>query len=241
MNNNNFIVVVVLLAVTATACRQKRQPTRVEEPNPQSPDLGNVDERVSDLQRYAVELTALSKNLPGRDKSEDRRLLADSFDRATSALTLLMGPEPHGAFRQQLRIIDNVRRDVRSGNASDATVDSGMRSIYNALVGIRDRLFATDDRVRGQLDTLRDRVDDLDSVRGPLHSVAVASAYQASAAVIETMSAGLEGRAAEAATTQATTLSAEERQMLDQRRETAQAREAEGGQRGKQAPTQPQP
>jgi hypothetical protein len=183
---NRFVAVVILFAV-AIGCRPKSQPTRVPEANPAATNMVSVDDRISELQKYSVQLTAVTKNLPGRDQSEDRQLLADGFDHAVSALALLMGPEPHGAFRQQLRIIDNVRRDVRSGSATDATVDSGVRSVFNALIGVRERLFVTDQRVGPQLDNLRDRVLDLDSVRGPLHSVAVASAFQAAAATIETM------------------------------------------------------
>ena len=187
-------IIIILSIVVSAGCQPKSKPTRV--PEPTSPSSGNVshDDRISDLERFSVELTALTKSLPGRDVTEDRQLLADAFDRASSALTQLMGPEPHGAFRQQLRVIDNVRQDVRGGNASDATVDSGLRAVFNALVGVRERLFPTDTNVRGDLDKLRDKVLDLDAVRGPLHSVAVASAFQSSASTIETMRTQLQNR-----------------------------------------------
>src|SRR5688572_20266924 len=117
MKFHHFIVVVALSAMLSLGCRPKSSP-RPFEPNPQPSDMADASKQISDLQRYSVELTTVSKNLPGRDPKEDRQLLADAFDRATSALTLLMGPEPHGAFRQQLRIIDSVRNDVRAGSAS---------------------------------------------------------------------------------------------------------------------------
>jgi hypothetical protein len=204
MNRNQFIVV-VSLASLLLGCRPKSRGTHVPEPNPPASNTTSADERISDLERYSVELSALSKSLPGRDEAENRQVLGDAFDRATSALSLLMGPQPGGSFRQQLRIIDNVRRDVRSGSTSEATIDSGIRAIFNALIGVRDRLFATDVNVRGDLDNLRDKVLELDAVRGPLHQVSVAAAYQAAAATIETMRKELQNRvAASVPTTQPT-------------------------------------
>jgi hypothetical protein len=195
MDRIQFIIIAALACGLALpGCRPRSQPQPPAEPTPHAAEMSTVSNRVDELHKLSEELNRLAGELPGREKSDDRRMLAETLDRTQSALALLMGPEPHGAFRQQLRILDNVRRDVRSGSASDATIDSGLRSVYNALVGIRQRLFATDDRVRGQLDTLRQRVDDLDSVRGPLHSVNVASVMQSAAEVIATMTAALEGR-----------------------------------------------
>src|SRR6266511_1306505 len=111
-------IILVLLSVALLGCRPKSRATRIPEPNPQATNMTDVGERITELQKLSVELSALAKNLPGRDPTEDRQLLGNSFDRASSALALLMGPQPHGGFRQQLRIIENVRRDVRAGTAT---------------------------------------------------------------------------------------------------------------------------
>jgi hypothetical protein len=193
MKRSQFVAVNVI-ALVMCGCSPKKQSTHVPQPNPSSREMSDVDARLDEMEKHSAELTAVTKELPGRDQAEDRKLLSDSFDRAASMLTLLMGPRPQGAFRQQLRIIDKVRQDIRAGSTSDATVDSGMRAVFNALVGIRERLFPADARVSAQLDTLRDRVADLDSVRGPLHRVAVADAFQSAAAVVETMRTELADR-----------------------------------------------
>jgi hypothetical protein len=198
-------IIIVLSIAALVGCQSKSKSTRVPETSTPSEKVVSTDDRISDLERYSVELSAVTKNLPGRDATEDRQLLGDAFDRASSTLTLLMGPEPNGAFRQQLHVIDNVRQDIRAGRAVDATVDSGLRAVFNALVGVRERLFPTDERVNGDLNQLRDKVLDLDAVRGPLHSVAVASAFQSAATSIETMRAELQNRfAAAGPTTQPT-------------------------------------
>ena len=162
----------------------------------------------SELRKRAAEFTAAAKALPGSNDSKDRRLSETAFERTTAVLSLLAGPKPNGGFRQDQRIIEMIRQQLRTapaGMAMDPAVDTGLRAIYNSLVNLRERWFPVDRSVGAQLDTLRDRVADLDSVRGPLHSVAAADCFVAAAALTETMAAQLEGRItsnADAAATQ---------------------------------------
>src|SRR5688572_18539063 len=119
MKFHHFIVVVALSAMLSLGCRPKSSP-RPSEPNPQPSDMADASKQISDLQRYSVEPSTVSKTLPGREPDEDRQLLADAFDRATRALTLLIDHEPHGAFPQQLTISDSDRNEVRAGPTSEA-------------------------------------------------------------------------------------------------------------------------
>src|SRR5205823_14630946 len=58
----------------------------------------------------------------------------------------------------------------------------------------RERLFPNDEKIRSQLDTLRRRLADLDTVRGPIQSLVVAQAFGSAANVIDTMSGELDAR-----------------------------------------------
>jgi hypothetical protein len=172
--------------------------------------MDDLDERISELRSAASQLAAIVKELPGRNSTDDRTLTASAFDRAGAAVTLLGGPTPGGALRQQLRIIDNVREHLRNSAVDmsyDPNVDTGIRSLANALGHVRDRLFPSDSGMSKQLDTLADRVSDLDAVRGPLHAAAAARAFAAASGVITSMADQLQGRAggAPAAASQATT------------------------------------
>jgi hypothetical protein len=198
MIRNQFLLLACLFAI-ATACAPKKTPTHAStEPNPMSPVLSDMTQRMDELQKASNEFSAVAKQLPGRDSTRDRTLSADAFDRASSALVILGGPTPGGAFRQNLRIMDDTRQHL-SNNPVDATydptIDTGLRALNNALIDVATHLFPNDAEVRKLLDAAAARVDDLDTVRGPLHALAASHVFRATADVIETMSQKLQGRA----------------------------------------------
>ena len=159
--------------------------------------MTDTNTRMSELRKRSRELSEATQQLPGRAAADDRKLVADAFGKAAASLELLGGPNPGGAYRQQLRIIENTRNFLGSGAAGvapDPSVDTGLRSMENALAGVRERLFPNDEKIRSQLDTLRTRLADLDTVRGPIHSLVVARAFGSAANVIDTMSGELDAR-----------------------------------------------
>jgi hypothetical protein len=184
-------------AFVLTGCGPKKQPTRTTtQPNPQPEVMTNTDTRMSELRQRSQELNQAAQQLPGRAAADDRRLVADAFGKAAASLELLGGPQPGGAFRQQLRIVENTR-DFLGSSASvapDPSIDTGLRSIENALGGVREQLFPNDPKVKSQLENFRTRLAELDSVRGPIHSLVVAQAFQSAANVIDTMSSELDVR-----------------------------------------------
>jgi DNA repair exonuclease SbcCD ATPase subunit len=192
--------------VAVSGCGPKKNPTRTStasarekagEPNPQSGVNSDVDTRMTELRQKSQELTAATQQLPGRASADDRKLVADAFAKAASSLELLGGPQPGGAFRQQLRIVENTKAFLNSSNANapaDPSVDTGLRSIESALTSVRERLFPNDEKVKSQIDALRTRLSELDSVRGPIHSLVVAQAFQSASSVIDTMSQELDAR-----------------------------------------------
>lgn len=206
MNDTKLIRLAGILVVglLACGCRPKKQPTMSPPPNPQSPAYGNVDQRMSELQQRGTELTQVAQQLPGRTSEDDRRLVVAAFDRAAAALELLGGPNPPGSFRQALRIVDNTRQQLSSGSAaSDAAIDSGLRAIHNALIDVRQRAFPDDADVQKLQDELRNRISELDRVRGPMHTVVVGHAFVATSNVINRMAGEFEERNAPAQPQQA--------------------------------------
>jgi hypothetical protein len=160
--------------------------------------MSNVDARMSELRQHATELSQSAQQLPGRSTADDRKLVADAFAKASSSLELLGGPQPGGAFRQQLRIIENTRSFLASPStasvAPDPSVDTGLRSMENALTSVRERLFPDDPKIKGEIDALRSRLGELDTVRGPIHSLIVAQAFVSAANVVNTMAGELDAR-----------------------------------------------
>jgi hypothetical protein len=189
-------ITIVACGFAVVACAKKPPAPPVSADVPATTD--DVAARVSELRRKAQELTAAAQQLPG-SVEEDRRLVAEAFARSSEALQLLAGPDPDGAFRQQIRIIDNTRTFLQSGMtkevSADPSIDSGLRSIENALSNTHAQLFPGDDKIRPGLDALRMRIAELDTVRGPLHAAVVAQAFQSAAAVVDTMAATLDARA----------------------------------------------
>jgi hypothetical protein len=160
--------------------------------------MTDADVRMSELRKRAQELTNVTQQLPAEPDATNRALVADAFGKASSALELLGGPTPGGAFRQQLRIIENTRTFLKSGS-NDVSIapstDSGLRSLESALTSVRERLFQNDDKVRAEIETLRAKLAQLDNSRGAMHSVAVAEAFKSAANVVDTMSTELDSRA----------------------------------------------
>ena len=188
----------VAACVMAVGCTPKKQPTRTAQPNPQSNSMADAEARMSELRKRSEELKSVTQQLPAEPAEANRKLVADAFGKASSALELLGGPTPGGAFRQQLRIIENTRTFLQTGSADVSvapSTDSGLRSLESALTSVRERLFQNDDKVRTQIEQLRVKLVDLDNARGGLHSVAVAEAFKSAASVVDTMSAELDSRA----------------------------------------------
>ncbi len=134
--------------------------------------------------------------LVGHADDEGRRAFADSFHRLASVLKLLEGEQPGGAFQQQLRIIERAAAQIggRSAAAVEPTIDSAVRAAANALSHIKAEQFSDDQEVQKRFDALRPRVDELDSVRGPLHGLVAAQAFDAIGQVVERMSEIVDSR-----------------------------------------------
>ena len=201
------VLVIVALGAMAAGCGPKEHPTRTggseaDRPSVDSPVPTDPRQRLEELGRRATELQQVASRMPGQNAAQDRQLAAEAFEKSAASLELLAGPSPGGAFRQQLRIIDNTRNFLRRGGedvAPEPAVDAGLRSVYRALVGVSQRLFPDDARVQAQLDALSNRLGELDAVRGPLHALVVSQAFEATSKVVDAMARELSGRSSETA------------------------------------------
>ena len=181
----------LVLAVSVIGCAQKTAPTRVDgTPGLESPVSADPNQRANQLRQSVSALEETVAQMPGRDRGADRELAADAFANASTALEQLGGPNPPGAFRQQLRIIENTRDFLQSSRdeiSTDPSVDSGLRSLYAALESVRNRLFREDKDIDARLSALSSRLGELDSVRGPLHSLVVAQAFDEASKIMDAM------------------------------------------------------
>src|SRR5256885_12049810 len=109
-------VVIGGFVVVGAGCGPKKQPTRTAaKPNLQSEVMTDTNTRMSELRRRSRDFSEATQQLPGRAAADDRKLVADAFGKAAASLELLGGPNPGGAYRQQLRIIENTRNFLGSG------------------------------------------------------------------------------------------------------------------------------
>lgn len=162
----------------------------VPQPNPQPDVAVDVDQRIKEARRLTNEVAEIAGRLPAPSDQHQRQLMRDAFDRLSRVLPMLMGPEADGQFRLQQRIVADARDQLdRAGErlAVEPTVDSGLRAAYNALVRVAQESFYTSDRVTEAITALRDRVDALDTVRGPMHRMAAGEALRQTATVMDQM------------------------------------------------------
>jgi hypothetical protein len=193
-----FPLLLLASALWGVGCAPKKVPTHVTpQPNPPSPVMTNPDARAAALQQRSAALQQAVKQLPGRTPDQDRRLVAGAFDDASGALELLGGPDAGGAFRQQLRIIQNTTSFLKTGPSTvspEPSIDTGLRSLEDALTSVRERLFPVDQKLDKPMSNLSEQIRQLDTVSGPTHALVVSLAFTSAADVIARMSGELSSR-----------------------------------------------
>lgn len=199
------LLILSCLSVLIAGCA-KRNPQRAAGAGD---ELGRTaSERVSDTQRSIKGLRQTVGRMPGASEQDDRRLIAQALAQTGAALAAIEGDRPGGSFRQQLRIIENARGQLQRMGAdvpSEPVIDSAIRAAHNALVSLRDGRFGGNVRVAKAVNEVGQQIPQLDSVRGPLHSLAVSQTFDSIAGALETMSNVLEGRLEQPAAARTTT------------------------------------
>jgi hypothetical protein len=143
--------------------------------------------RVRELSHLRDDYAALAHQLPGSSLDEHRQLMGSVFDKLDEILPLLAGSQGDLVFRQHLMVLEDARGEL-GGNPPDQTIDptidTGLRSAYNALLGIVHGKDFDESQFTASLDDMKVRLDQLDTVQGPTHQVIVAEAVEASSGVI---------------------------------------------------------
>lgn len=187
-----LLLVAAASAIAAAGCASEtpRPSGPVPQPHPQPKVSADVKSRVDQMRELTDQVTHVTAQLPGPNDESQRATMHDAFALFAQALPLLMGPEADGQFRLQQRIIADARDRLAKPGASlatEPTIDAGLRAVYNALVRVSQESFYTSKSITAGITELHDRVDALDSVRGPMHRGAVAKAAQQAAAVMDRM------------------------------------------------------
>ncbi|MEZ0263413.1 MAG: hypothetical protein ACAI43_01705, partial [Phycisphaerae bacterium] len=157
----------------------------------------SVTARVSELTARAAEYATVTKSLPARNAEEDQAATAQAFGLLAQIVPLLAGPEMPGDLAQQLRIIDATRGQLAGGSSAlavEPTTDAGLRAAYRALTVISQRSFGESEEIKKTLDTMRQRVDDLDTASGAIHRLVAAQVLQASSEATTQMAGIMEAR-----------------------------------------------
>lgn len=128
--------------------------------------------------------------LPGHDAASHREGMRAYFASLIGVLPLLEGPEPSGAFRQQIRTLETARDRLASdagGSSVEPAIDTGLRTASAALKRIgRDEDFAGQP-IQGTLEKLDETVGELDDVRSVGRPYVAADAAKLSAQVVRQM------------------------------------------------------
>ncbi len=179
---------------TTSQVGQKAQ----EQPKDEPQLAADVGGRVRDIIGKVQKLQETSSQLPGDTADEHRRLMHESFAALTQILPLMEGDQQSGEFRQGLRILDSSRQQLAGaskGLAVEPTVGQGLRAAVRLIGDVNRVVFNNDAQITKSLDGLQQRVDELDSVHGPLNRVVASQSMRQTAALLQQMSATLAERA----------------------------------------------
>ncbi len=189
-----------VLATGGGGCSPKREAT-IEQPatRPASPEVDDVDARVSGLNAAAESLASHVAALPGRSADEHVSVMRQVFDDLGQALPLLEGPNPGGVFRQQLRTVQASGTQLAAqptGMAPEPTIDEGIRAATDALEAIARRTLYAGANQTAPVEQLRAGLSELDRTRGPIHQLAVAEVMGQMSQIVTALAKHLESQAA---------------------------------------------
>jgi len=202
-----WVAAMVVSIVAAGGCAGQR-PGTPPQPTPPPRVASDPVVRVQTLSRLADSFARISNELPGSDAREHRRLMAELFAQLEEILPILQGADGGAGFRQQIQIIRDAQAELASGPqdlSPDPTIDSGLRAARDALASIAQSAYYNQADLMPLFDNLSSKINELDTVRGPLHQIATADAVEVMKQIISKMSDALSHQLAEQnATTTAT-------------------------------------
>jgi hypothetical protein len=183
----------VFCLVSLAGCAKQHPtlpPPSAAQPNPPPRVASDVATRVQTLDRLADSFARLSNQLPGGSVDEHRALMSQAFGQLEEILPMLDGPAPGAEFRQQMQVISDAQAELTTGPkdlSPEPTIDTGLRAARDVLANISHTSFYEQGNLRSQFDQLSAKLNELDTVRGPLHQVEVGEAVTTMSQIITKM------------------------------------------------------
>jgi hypothetical protein len=174
-------------------------PSSLAHPTPGPQVAADPSIRVQTLGRLADTYARTSNELPGGNSTEHRKLMAEVFSQLEEILPILEGPGPGAEFRQQLQVIRDAQAELATGPqdlSSDPTIDTGLRAARDALSAISQGSYYDQASLAPLLDKFTAKINELDTVRGPLHQVVTGDAVGLSSQIVTAMADTLSKRLA---------------------------------------------
>ena len=141
-------------------------------------------DRAAALADAYQQLQGTVAQLPTGNDARDTQTIGEALTRLSSVLQLMEDPEPTGAFRQQVAIIERNAGLISNGQTDrdpEPPINTALNAAYSALRGVARKFEAP--KVDEALDGLSDQVRNLDAIRGPLHRFAAADVLRGTTAV----------------------------------------------------------
>lgn len=188
------------LVALSGGCQPKDKPSLKEMPvaTEAEPDVPAGDYRGEAIDGLAESLGAKASQLPGRTADDHRRQMHEFFGDVVQVLPILEGPQPSGAFRQQLRTVQTAQQRLGADAGrvpADPTIDTGLRGTYAALSSIgRDEPYAGQ-KTYALLEQLGGKIDELDRVPSVGRPYVAADAARLVASTVRHMADRVAGRA----------------------------------------------
>lgn len=179
-------------------CAPKNAPTMDAKVQAASDDSvpATPEQRVERLDQAVKQFGQAAQSLHGHGDERARRDLAETLASLQQVLELLRGPEPGGAFRQQMFILQRSRERLAGESSApvEPTVNAAVRAATRALSDIASERYADDQATAEALSALRARVAELDRERGPIHGLVTAQALDEAGNVARRMADVLRSR-----------------------------------------------
>lgn len=190
------------LAASLIGCAKTQTTIAPPPPRPNPPPQVASDPvvRMQTLARLADTYARTSNQLPGESTTQHRQLMAQIFAQLEEILPILEGPNPGAEFRQQLQVVRDAQAELATGPqdlSPEPTIDTGLRAARDTLSSIAQGGFYDQSVLTPLFDQFTAKVNQLDTVRGPLHQVDAGDAVAISSQIISKMADALTHRLAE--------------------------------------------
>jgi hypothetical protein len=195
--------VVLAISIALVGCAPKTQTTIAPppaRPNPPPQVAADPTARVQTLARLADAYAQTSNDLPGENASEHRKLMAQVFAQLEEILPVLEGPSPGAEFRQQLQVVRDAQAELATGPqdlSPEPTIDTGLRAARDVLSSTAQSGFYDQSSLTPLFDQFTAKINQLDTVRGPLHQVVAGEAVSLSSQIISKMADTMSHRLAQ--------------------------------------------